>query len=112
MSEGDKSNRNVVSPCHSHVVWCPKYCRKLLLAPIKERLNQILREGCEEHQAEIEAREVMPDHVQRYGERRSPIWHSSPDEGGQGPFLSSLASGVSLLKWKLPTVWTNSSFCA
>ena len=37
----------------------------------------------------------MPDHVQRYGERRSAIRHASPDEGGQGPFLSSPASGVS-----------------
>ena len=82
------------SPCHYHVVWCPKYRRKVLLAPIEERLKQIIREVCEEHQAEIEDDEVVPDHVQRDGERRSQIWHSSPDEVGQGPFLSPLASGV------------------
>jgi putative transposase len=51
------------------VVWCPKYRRKVLLAPIEERLKQIIREMCEEHQAEIEDDEVVPDHVHRDGER-------------------------------------------
>jgi len=95
MSEGYKSNRNVFYACHWHAVWCPQYRRKVLLPPIEERLKQIMRKVCEEHQAEIEEHEVMPDHVQRDGERRSSIRHSSPDEVGQGPFLSSLASGVS-----------------
>ncbi len=63
-----KSSRNVFYACHSHVVWCPKYRRKVLLAPIEERLKQIIREVCEEHQAEIEDDEVMPAHVQRDGE--------------------------------------------
>jgi hypothetical protein len=54
----------------------------------------MIREVCAGHQAEIEVLEVMPDPVQRDGEHQSPIWHSSPDEIDQGPFLSSLASGV------------------
>ena len=33
------------------------------MPPIDERLKQIIREVCEEHQAEIEALEVMPAHV-------------------------------------------------
>jgi hypothetical protein len=77
------------------VVWCPKERRKVLLPPIEQRLKQSIREVCEEHRAKIEEREVMPDQVQRYGERRSPIRRSSPDEVAQEPFLSSLASGVS-----------------
>ena len=95
MSEGYKSNRNVFYACHYHVVRYPKYRRKVLLPPIEERLKQVIREVCEEHQAKIEALEVMPDHDQRYGERRSSMRHAAPDEAGQGPFLSSLASGVS-----------------
>jgi hypothetical protein len=70
----------------------------VLLPPIEERLKQSIREVCEEHQAKIEEREVMSDQVQRYGERRSPIWRSSPDEVGQEPFLSSRASGVSYVE--------------
>ena len=67
----------------------------MLLPPIEERLKQSIREVCEEQQAKIEELEGMSDQVQRYGERRSPIRRSSPDEVGQEPFLSSLASGVS-----------------
>lgn len=35
------------------------------MPPVEEKLKQIIREVCEEHQAEIEELEVMPDHVQR-----------------------------------------------
>jgi putative transposase len=51
--------------CHNYGAWCPKYRRKVFLSPIDERLNQIIGEVCEEYTAEIEALEVMPDHVQR-----------------------------------------------
>jgi putative transposase len=39
------------------------YRRKVLVPPLDERLKQIMCEVCEEHQAEIEELEVMPDHV-------------------------------------------------
>ncbi len=58
-----KSNRNVYYSCKYHVVWCPKYRRKVLLEGIAERLKQIIAEVCQEHQAEIVQLEVMPDHV-------------------------------------------------
>src|SRR5260221_12447427 len=58
-----KSNRNVCYACHYHVVWCPKYRRKVLVPPIDERLKQIIGEVGEEHDAEIEELEVMPDQV-------------------------------------------------
>lgn len=110
MSEGYKSNRNVFYACHYHVVWCPNYRRKVLLPPIEERLKQMIGEGCEEHQAEIEELEVMPDHVHLFQSLLNQ--HSSPDEVGQGPFLSFLASEFPMLKRKLPPLWTNSYFCA
>jgi putative transposase len=49
-----KSNRNVFSACHYHVVWCPKYCRRVLIPAIEERLKHIIYEVCEEYQAEVE----------------------------------------------------------
>ena len=53
----------MVFACHYHVVWCPKYRRKLLLGPIEKRLKEIVMQACSEHQAEVEELEVMPDHV-------------------------------------------------
>ncbi len=44
-----KSNRNVYFSCKYHVVWCPKYRRKVLVEAVAERLAQIIREVCQEH---------------------------------------------------------------
>ena len=40
-----KSNRNVVYSCQYHVVWCPKYRRKVLTGGVDERVKAILREA-------------------------------------------------------------------
>ena len=48
-----RSNRNVFCACHYHVVWCPKYRRKLLVGRIETRLNQIISQVCQEHQQEV-----------------------------------------------------------
>ena len=58
-----KSNHHVYYSCKYHVVWCPKYRRKVLVEEVAMRLTQIMREVCQEHQAEVLSLEVMPDHV-------------------------------------------------
>ncbi|HEX6109259.1 MAG TPA: IS200/IS605 family transposase, partial [Ktedonobacteraceae bacterium] len=45
------------------MVWCPKYRRKVLVEAVAERLATIIREGCQEHQAEVLSLEIMPNHV-------------------------------------------------
>src|SRR6266576_557504 len=58
-----KSNLNIVYNCHYHVVFCPKYRRKVLVPPIDARLKQILNELVEKWGQELVELEVMPDHV-------------------------------------------------
>ena len=58
-----KSNRNVVHSRRYHVVWRPKYRRRVLVEGIDERLRVILREVAVETRSEILEMEVMPDHV-------------------------------------------------
>ena len=36
-----KSNNNIVYSCKYHVVWCPKYRRKVLVGKIEKRLREI-----------------------------------------------------------------------
>ncbi|MDZ4388689.1 MAG: transposase, partial [Gemmatimonadales bacterium] len=45
------SNRNVVWHCTYHVVWAPKYRRKVLKDGVDERLKQILAEVAQERRA-------------------------------------------------------------
>lgn len=46
-----------------HVVWCPKYRRRILRGPVARRLDELLIEIANEHDWEIVASEAMPDHV-------------------------------------------------
>ncbi len=61
---GYKSNHNVVYSCKYHVVWCPKYRRRVLVQGVDERLKGIIHQVAEERSVEIMEREVMGDHVQ------------------------------------------------
>jgi putative transposase len=52
-----------VSSLGLHVVWCPKYRRRLLGGGVAARLNELLDEIAFDNGWAIVAREVMPDHV-------------------------------------------------
>jgi putative transposase len=58
-----KSNKNVVYSCKYHVVWCPKYRRKVLFGKVKTRLEEVLLETSETISVDIIEMEIMPDHV-------------------------------------------------
>src|SRR5262249_41744136 len=58
-----KTNNNIAYICRYHVVFCPKYRRKVLVSPIDERLKTILLETVEKWGQELIELEIMPDHV-------------------------------------------------
>ena len=58
-----KSNNNIVYSCKYHVVWCPKYRRKVLVGKIEKRLKEVIKETCAKLSVEIIEMELMPDHV-------------------------------------------------
>src|SRR5260370_10250055 len=105
-----KSNRNVCYACHYHVVWCPKYRRKVLVPPIDELLKQIIGEVCEEHDAEIEELEVMPDHVHLLVSVDPQFGIHRLMKVVKGRSSRLLRQEFPVLKRKLPTLWTNSYF--
>ena len=75
-----KSNRNVVHSCKYHVVWRPKYRRRVLVEGIDERLRVILREVAVETRSEILEMEVMPDPLDQFLLRQHG-WGSAADYG-------------------------------
>ncbi len=54
---------NVVYSCKYHVVWCPKYRRKILTNGIDTRLKELLLEYTANISVDIMEMEIMPDHV-------------------------------------------------
>ena len=49
-----------------HIVFCPKYRRKVLVGDIERDLRQILYDIAKEKDVEIKALEIMPDHVHMF----------------------------------------------
>jgi putative transposase len=62
VSQFRSSNKTVYSAKY-HVVWCPKYRRRVLVGRVAGRLDVIVREVVAEHDGEVLGLEVMPDHV-------------------------------------------------
>ena len=107
-----RSNRNVVYVCRYHVVFCPKYRRKVLTPPIDERLKIILAEQIERWEQEFIEMEVMPDHVHL-------LVGCDPQFGIhrlvkllKGHSSHALRQEFPVLKRRLPSLWTNSYFVA
>jgi len=105
-----RSNRNVCYACTYHVVWCPKYRRKVLVEQVAERLATIIGEVCQEHQAEVVNLEVMPDHVHL-------LVGCDPQFGihrlvklMKGRSSRLLRQEFPMLTTRMPTLWTNRYF--
>jgi len=105
-----KSNRNVVYSCKYHVVWCPKYRRKVLVPPVDERLKQVMSQVAEETRSEILEIEIMPDHVHLLVECDPQFGINRLVRSMKGRSSHVLREEFPSLKTRLPCLWTNSYF--
>jgi len=105
-----KSNRNIYYSCKYHVVWCPKYRRKVLVEAVAECLATIIREVCQEHQAEVVRLEIMPDHVHLLVEVDPQFGLHRLVKLIKGRSSRLLRQAFPSLKTRMPTLWTNSYF--
>jgi putative transposase len=107
-----KSNNNVTYSCTYHVVWCPKYRRKVLVDGIDERLKQILCDVAKETSCDLIELEVMPDHVHVLVGVDPQFGVHSLVKLMKGRSSRLLRQEFPKLKSRLPTLWTNSYFVA
>ena len=49
--------------CQYHIVFTPKYHRKIIYGALREEIGKILRELCERKEIEIIEAHAMPDHI-------------------------------------------------
>jgi len=105
-----KSNNNIVYSCKYHVVWCPKYRRKVLTGKIEVRLKELIQETCLELQCELIELEIMPDHVHLLVEVDPQFGIHTLVKNLKGKTSRILRKEFPVLTTKLPTLWTNSYF--
>ena len=102
-----KSNNNVVYSCKYHVVWCPKYRRKVLVDGI---VKELLYKIAAEIHAEIIEMEVMPDHVHLLIEVDPQYGINKAVRHLKGQTSRVLRNEFPSLRRRLPCLWTNSYF--
>ena len=105
-----KSNNNVVYSCKYHVVWCPKYRRKVLVQGVDERLKEVIKEVAVETKSEITEMEIMPDHVHLLVEVDPQFGIHSLVKRMKARSSRVLRQEFTWLRSRLPTLWTNSYF--
>lgn len=110
MSIKYKSNKNIVYSCKYHIVWCPKYRRKVLVEGVDIRLKEILLEVATEFKSELIEMEVMPDHVHLLVECDPQFGIAKLIRYMKGRSSRYLRQEFPWLKSRLPTLWTNSYF--
>ena len=105
-----RSNNNVVFSCKYHVIWCPKYRRKVLMDSIEVRLENIINDTCKELGVIIIELEIMPDHVHLLVEVDPQLGIHKLVKRIKGRSSRILRQEFSSLRSRLPTLWTNSYF--
>jgi len=93
-----------------HIIFCPKYRRKVLIGNIKIRCEELIKQVCIENNWEIIALEIMPEHV-HLAISTNPI--NSPHKivkAIKGKTSNILRKEFPELVSKLPSLWTRSYF--
>ncbi len=105
-----KRNHNVVYSCKYHVVWCPKYRRKVLVNGVDVRLKELIDEICNEFRIGVIEMEIMPDHVHLLMEADPQFGVHKAVKRIKGRTSRILRQEYSWLCSRLPSLWTNSCF--
>lgn len=105
-----KSNNNIVYSCKYHVVWCPKYRRKVLTNGVDDRLKELLLAYATNLSVDILELEIMPDHVHILMEVDPQFGIHKAIKLLKGYTSRILRKEFPTLKTRMPTLWTNSYF--
>ena len=105
-----RSSRNVVFSCKYHIVWCPKYRRRLIVGAIERRLKELIAETLAAKDAVLIEIETMPDHVHLLVDVDPQFGVHRLVKALKGRTSKILRDEFPELKTRLAALWTNSYF--
>jgi putative transposase len=99
-----------------HLVWIPKYRRRILVDKLATRLSQILFQIAKEYEFKIIAHEVMPDHVHLLVEaptKYSPAQIAQYFKGISSKLLrQDFPDEIKRCIWREGTLWARGYYIA
>lgn len=106
------TNTGAVFSLKLHIVWCPKYRRKVLTGAIEQRLAELLHEKANTIGITIHTLEIMPDHVHLFIGHDPTRCVAEIAARLKGYTSHVLRSEFSSLRSRLPTLWSRSYFAS
>lgn len=103
-------SRSSVTNIGYHMIWCPKYRKKLLLGEIADDLKVLLEQKSYELGIVLEQYEIMPDHIHLFINGNTSISISKIVQQLKGFSSRKLRQKYPKLM-TLPDLWTRSYYC-
>ena len=104
-------NQGSVFNIKFHLVWCPKYRMNVLVDKVEKRLKELLYQKAKELNIDIEAIEIMPDHVHLFLSCNSTNFSPNKIAAQFKGFTSrTLRQEFSHLTTRMPTLWSRSYY--
>ena len=104
--------RTLIFSCKYHVVFCPKYRRKLLVAPIDRRIKEMILEKQDQYSDTVVEMEVMPDHVHLLLDVDPRVGIDRVVRKIKGYTAHRIRQEYPRIRTRLPSLWTRSRFIA
>ena len=110
MTERWKHSRTCIYNISYHLIWCPKYRKKVLIDGVDLRLKELLFEKAKEINVEINTMEVMSDRVHLFVKSipTNPVHYIVGQLKGYSSRV--LRQEFPWLKSRLPSLWTRSYY--
>ncbi len=104
------TDHSITYSCQYHVIFCPKYRRKVLIDTVAARMKELVLAKQDEYGYMVMEMELLPDHVHLLLDV-DPRKGINTVVGKIKAFTShELRNEFPWLKKRLPTLWTRSKF--
>ena len=104
------TDHGIVYSCQYHIIWCPKYRRKVLINGVDARLKELILEKQSEYGYLVIEMEVMADHVHLLLDVDPRIGVVDVVGKLKGFTSYQLRTEFPWLEKRIPTLWTRSKF--
>ena len=105
-----KKDNTIIYSCQYHVIFCPKFRRKVLVDGIDQRLKELIKEKEQEWSYEVLEMEVLPEHVHLLLDVNPKIGIYNVVNHIKGYSSRTLRQEFPKLRTRLPTLWSRTKF--
>jgi len=104
------SNHSLVYSCQYHIIFCPKYRRKVLINGVDVELKKLILEKQSQYGYKVLELEILPEHVHLLLDINPQIGVIKVISQIKGYSAHNLRQKFPWLKSRLPCMWTRSKF--